>query len=335
MAVTGRRAPFLGALLLALVIAAAPVLAQAQAPTSAPAGNEATAAARKQFDKGEAEYRQRDFKAALGHYKAALKLVRRLSLIFNIAQCYRQLKDPENAIFYYKLYLADWGRKHPNTHPPDAAEVQAHIVDLTAELKAREERRRHAQLEQARRAGSRRTAPATGRLRVAGLIVPRAEILVDGVGRTITPTAGAIEVRSGRHRVRIDAPGHRPLSRQVEVKAGGEVTVLADLVPLPQRRRRTAWLVSSIVSLALAGGAEAAAIVFTLRANERFEGTPPYEEDRRWVIAGHATAGALAAFSATSLILYLLGGESGPPPGAAAAITPRPDGAAASVTFAF
>ena len=69
--------------------------------------------ARALFEKGEVQYRLGKFKLALGHYQAALKLVRRPSIVYNIAQCYLQLGEHKKALFNYKLFLSDYARINP------------------------------------------------------------------------------------------------------------------------------------------------------------------------------------------------------------------------------
>ncbi len=63
-------------------------------------------------------------------------------MAFNIAQCYRQSQRPEQAIFYYKLFLSDWSRKNPNKQSPFRKEVEGHIHQLTQEIKAKKEQAR-------------------------------------------------------------------------------------------------------------------------------------------------------------------------------------------------
>ena len=74
--------------------------------TSAAQANEKAKAL---FIKGSTAYNTGDFKAALASFKEALKLdPKRLSIIFNVAQCHRQLGHSKKAIFFYKLYLSYW-----------------------------------------------------------------------------------------------------------------------------------------------------------------------------------------------------------------------------------
>jgi tetratricopeptide (TPR) repeat protein len=61
--------------------------------------------AKRQYEQGSAAYDVADFQEAADHFKAAYKLSKQPVLLFNIAQCYRQLKNAEQAKFFYRSYL--------------------------------------------------------------------------------------------------------------------------------------------------------------------------------------------------------------------------------------
>ena len=103
------------------------------------ADKESLAKAKELFTRGEVQYRLGYFKIALGYYQAALQQAQRPSIIFNIAQCHRQLNDPDKAVFNYKLYLADWARRHQGKSPPNKAEVEGYIKDLSAVIQKRKQ----------------------------------------------------------------------------------------------------------------------------------------------------------------------------------------------------
>jgi tetratricopeptide (TPR) repeat protein len=90
--------------------------------------------ARAPFDEAESQYRLGRFAEALTGYRAALELARRPNLLFNIAQCYRQLGDHPNALFYYELYLADSRRARPGKPVPYEKEVRQHMARLRSLL---------------------------------------------------------------------------------------------------------------------------------------------------------------------------------------------------------
>jgi tetratricopeptide (TPR) repeat protein len=114
----------------------AAVVAQAQSPEQPD-----VIKAKILFEKGETAYRLGEFREALAQYKSALAIVQRPSIVLNIGQCYRQLGEIKRALFYYRLYLADWARAHPQEKSPYGKEVSAHIVELEKKLAAQKAER--------------------------------------------------------------------------------------------------------------------------------------------------------------------------------------------------
>ncbi len=108
------------------------------APPAARAAPSAEAQAKELFFQGNTQYKLSNFEKALDLFRRSLALVSRPNTVFNIAQCYRNLKNAEKALFYYKLYLSEWERFKPGTAPPNAGEVKGHITGLEAEIKAAE-----------------------------------------------------------------------------------------------------------------------------------------------------------------------------------------------------
>ncbi|MFZ5786812.1 MAG: hypothetical protein ACOY3Y_10255, partial [Acidobacteriota bacterium] len=78
---------------------------------------------------------------------------------------------------------------------------------------------------------------------------------------------------------------------------------------LPRRKRSKAWLATLVTSTLLVAGAEAMAVAFTIKANQHYQDTPPFNDDRKLVVTGHALAGGLAAVAVTSLVFYLRSGR--------------------------
>lgn len=117
--------------------------------------------ARAWFVRAETHYRMGDFTKALNLYRSVYKLSSRPHLLFNVAQCYRQLvkrgreggglNNMEQAVFYYRLYLADWKRAFNGASPGNAAEVQRHIKTLSAAITRLKEKQRLRRQQEARR----------------------------------------------------------------------------------------------------------------------------------------------------------------------------------------
>lgn len=126
-----RRRRKVSALALALLLCCS---ADAAADPSA----EALSASRAAFERGKVAYRLGQFGPALKEFKTALGLVNRPSVIFNVAQCHRQLKQLEKAVFYYRLYLDEWTRQHPDRPSPLLAEVKGRIKRLIEAIRLRD-----------------------------------------------------------------------------------------------------------------------------------------------------------------------------------------------------
>lgn len=137
-------------------------------------GQDALSKAKILFEKGEVQYRFGKFDEALVHYQAALEIVRRPSIVLNIAQCYRHLGQLEKARFNYQLYLSDWDRAHPGVPSPYLKDVRKHLEEIDTRLKAKAQ----ADLENAerdkRRAHQRQAATTLPAAQPAPPVAPQA-----------------------------------------------------------------------------------------------------------------------------------------------------------------
>jgi tetratricopeptide (TPR) repeat protein len=80
--------------------------------------------ARLEFDRGMRYYDLGEFALALEHFRASYRAQPHPDLLFNMAQCYRNLGNNERAIFFFERYVE---------HLPsgaDAAEVDSLLVEL-------------------------------------------------------------------------------------------------------------------------------------------------------------------------------------------------------------
>ncbi len=177
--------------------------------TTQPTSREAHRQARVFFARAETEYRLGHFAKALANYQAALKFRHHPSIIFNIAQCYRHLKKAERAIFFYKLFLADWGRVYPDTKAPNEAEVFGHVAKLEALLRAE--------------ARARKPTQKSGELSLQG-VPSHAHVLVDGVLRGQGPISVPINVTPGKRLVRVERSGYESWAQTLVVVAGRRVS---------------------------------------------------------------------------------------------------------------
>lgn len=119
----------------ALVLLLASALANGAYGQEAP-DEDVEAKARGLYEQAALDYRLGRFSEALEGFQSALAIVNRPSIIFNVAQCHRLLKNNEKALFFYRQYLTEWERQRPGEDPPNKAEVQEYIAILDAQVTA-------------------------------------------------------------------------------------------------------------------------------------------------------------------------------------------------------
>jgi tetratricopeptide (TPR) repeat protein len=108
------------------------LLASAAAPAQAQGYSNPVEAAKDLATQGAARYEVGLFDDALKLYEQAYKLHPIRALIFNIAQCHRQLKNYERAIFLYRSYL----RGNPDaTNRQQVEEIITELERLVQEQK--------------------------------------------------------------------------------------------------------------------------------------------------------------------------------------------------------
>lgn len=84
--------------------------------------------AKAEYVAGSKSYDLNEFAAALEHFKNAYREESDPALLFNIAQCHRQLGDKQKAVGFYQSFL----RKLPDA--PNAADVRQRINSLQNEI---------------------------------------------------------------------------------------------------------------------------------------------------------------------------------------------------------
>ncbi len=87
-------------------------------------------AARQAYLEGTRRYDLNEFSTALAAFKRAYLAFEDPAFLYNIAQCYRQLGDKENAVRFYRSYM----RKVPNA--PNRDEVTGTITTLDVAIAA-------------------------------------------------------------------------------------------------------------------------------------------------------------------------------------------------------
>ena len=114
--------------------------------------------ARAQFLKGEKAFNLGKFAEALAAYQAAYEAKPLPALLFNIAQCHRNLDQPERAAFFYRRYLA---------LDPRSKDRQL-VLDLIEEQDRKQEARVAQERAAARAAAHRSPSPGAGSGAAAG-----------------------------------------------------------------------------------------------------------------------------------------------------------------------
>lgn len=106
-------------LLLAVTLGAAPAAAASRKRPAAPAPsateNPRERTARAHFTKAERAFTLGKFNAALTSYQLAYEAMPLPAFLFNIAQCHRNLRNHEQAVFFYERYLS-LDENAPNRH---------------------------------------------------------------------------------------------------------------------------------------------------------------------------------------------------------------------------
>jgi tetratricopeptide (TPR) repeat protein len=305
----------LSALLLTLALLTPAAAAAQGAPASLPAAPTSQPSpmdrAHAMYNEAQVEYRLGHFKLAMALYEQALKLTVKPSLIFNIAQCHYQLRRWHKALFHYKHYLAIWAKHHPERAAPNLAGVHAKIAKIQLIL----ERAKQSAKSQTPivvkptttvviRDGKKRPAATKhALLRIGGLTISGARVLVDGKLKAVAPIEHVLKVKPGVRKVAVTAKGYIPWRREINAVLGKEALVPVDLESVPNRSKL--WLGLTISTLALAAGAEAMAIIFHVQAEGHIAGTKAFEDDKGMVTLGHALAGGLAALAAVPLYFYI------------------------------
>ena len=81
-------------------------------------------ASKRAFDRARHEYALGEFEAALALFKEAYEAAPLPGLLFNIAQCHRNLGNTQEAIFFFERYLEE----HP--HPADEDQIHSLLDEL-------------------------------------------------------------------------------------------------------------------------------------------------------------------------------------------------------------
>jgi len=299
-------------------------------PGQALANPAAKAKAREHFERGETQYRLGNFARALKEYQTALKHVRRPSIIFNIAQSYRQLGEYRRAVFYYKLYLSDWERVHPDRTAPYRTEVKEHIRRLAAAARRKEAEKKDGP------GFDEPPGPGAASVQLDGA-PDGARVFVDGVLIARTPLEVPLSMSPGQHRIEVVARGSEPFTQNLSLASGEHKRVLVDVGPALPRKRDKTYLAIGVPALALGLGMEVMAIVASVKGNELVIGVDDAQLStyKTLNIVGHVGFGVFTAGAITSFVLFYFSDTSGSGRTARLNLAPLPGGGMVGGTFRF
>jgi len=171
---------------------------------------------RKFFDSGTTHYNLTEYREALADFTEAYRLRHDPVFLFNIAQCHRQLGDPERAAQFYRNYLRE------ARNPPNRVEVERFIADADTAIAAK-------------RAARPPTAVQAPQLPAATpSALPEA---------SSAPSPGPLP----------PLPGSSPAA--VPIKAASSPAASAAVAPVAPRSRTWLWVTLGVAAAVVAGGA--------------------------------------------------------------------------------
>jgi len=295
------------------------------------------AEARKAYGEAESKFQSGDFEAALAGYKAANDAVPAAQTLYKMAICLDKLDKTSDAIAAYAAFLSS---NPPASMEAKVTEAQGRVTDL------------------------KKKTPVVVKVKSDP---PGASVSVDGVAQMgVTP----LDVKStpGHHKVHLTSPGYEAVDKEIDVEAGAETTVDANLPkslpvadttptplitkptekppePAPERRSNTA----AYVVLAVAGAGAIVGGIFGVKAlqdKSDFDNGPKTSDkadsvEKNALIADMALGAAITlGVTGTVLLLTNSGGSdkaSRPAPHTAfqlsPSFTPHQAGAFATVRF--
>jgi hypothetical protein len=251
---------------------AQPPEAPAQEEPVRPNEAQSVLGARARVARGEALFERGDYDAALTEFQAAYDEIgdhpNRYLILYNIGQCHERKFRYDLALRFYQRYLEEGGASAEGRETVEAA-----LRDLDSLL-------------------------ATVRFDVR----VRSEVWIGE--RQVGNAPGAVRIPAGMHVVELRADGYLPARREVQVPAGGEITVSLELVALSEQYRGISpvffWVSGGIaVATLIAGG-----IVGVAALGERSSVQARLTDSRdRWNVTMSDLDG-IASLSTTADILF-------------------------------
>jgi tetratricopeptide (TPR) repeat protein len=216
-----------------------------------------------------AHYRARRYREAIHEFELSIATIPSADVWFNIGRAHEQLGEFRLAVESYRRYLRD------RVNAPDAAELTAHIQDLTRNAEA----------------------AATSLQRKANLGAlaidadqPGALVLLDGRRLGLSPVDRILEVSPGPHRLEVSRLGYIPFHARIEVQPGALSAAYVDLQPLTRLPPTSGGSVWTWVVLGASGAALITSAAFgVLALNARQQGER--DNAQRWARASDFSLG--------------------------------------------
>ena len=231
------------------------------------------AEARRRFTRGNKLYRLGNYQEALLVYQAALDLYRGPAILYNVAQTYEKLRNPAQAALHFEHYLKSSPKArdrakvqrrikrlkrmakvdvHVTSYPAGAAIFVGKRTDgvkgRTPFVLSLPLGRQRIAVELAGFLPEQRTIQVQlgRRNHVDVQLRRRSSIKVDadmpGATATLTGPGGKLrrrtphlfELKPGSYPIEVALRGYHPVTREVEVRAGEQISLLVNLKPLPK-----------------------------------------------------------------------------------------------------
>jgi tetratricopeptide (TPR) repeat protein len=158
--------------------------------------------AKAEFERGKTLYRLTRYTQALEAFTAAYLLAQEPALLFNIAQCQRELGQDEAALKTYRSYLAS-----SSELDADRAEIERTVAGLEASIAARQRDEANARRQEQERTLALTRAPGLvpSPRRATAFLISGGALGALGVGLLAGGIAPAVQAGQARDRLRQDA----------------------------------------------------------------------------------------------------------------------------------
>lgn len=315
-------------------------------------------AAQKHFKQGQAYFKAGTFDKAIVEYQAAYDAAPRAALLFNIALCYENAGELDDAISYYDKYL-EMAPDHPKT--AEATARREALVRLIERRNADEAKQNNAANRRAagnRAFGASDWDTAIAEFKASFDLVAEPEVvfeLAEAYRAKGDTTLAKVEYE---RYLALASRGNRreeAARRLQELEASQQpLVVTPEYRPLPAEREARGSLLPGGIALGVAGVAATVGIVFGLKASsiaseldEELEaggppldtGDPRYDEGRQAALTANISYGiaGVSGMVAAYLLYRAFDVETGPTSSGATVLVPTIDadhaGMALEVSF--